>query len=250
MMTEMYPRLAVVVLRLSGIDRILAVTGGKDGTGKSVVASTMALILAGQRKRTGLLDLDFTGASDHLILGAESRFPSEEYGIDPLPVHGIGFMSVTLFAGATPTPLRGEDVTNALLELLAITKWGELDYLVIDMPPGLGDMTLDTIRLLPRAEYLAVATDSRVVLGMVRKTLQLHRALNTNVCGIVENMKRRDTPNVAELARELEVPYLGALPFDESLEDALGDPPRLMQTPFAEGLRELSGAFSAGTRSS
>jgi len=202
----MDPRLAVVDKRLAGVDRVLAVTGGKGGTGKSVVASTLALILAGQGSSTGLLDLDFTGASDHLILGAESRFPTEEFGVDPLPVHGVGFMSVTLFAGGKPAPLRGEDVTNALLELLAITRWGDLDFLVIDMPPGLGDMTLDTIRLLPRAEYLAVATDSRVVLGMVRKTLQLHGALRTRVRGIVENMQRRDTSAVVELALELELP--------------------------------------------
>lgn len=239
----MDPRLAVVDERLAGVDRVLAVTGGKGGTGKSVVASTLALVLTEQGKRTGLLDLDFTGASDHLILGAESRFPTEEHGIDPLPVHGIGFMSITLFSGDTPAPLRGEDVTGALLELLAITKWGELDFLVIDMPPGLGDTTLDTIRLLPRAEYLAVATDSRVVLGMVRKTLRLHEALRTNVRGIVENMKRRDNRNVVETAAELDVPYLGALPFDETLEQAFGDPTRLAQTSFAAGLRELSGTL-------
>ena len=246
----MDPRLAVVDERLAGIDRILAVTGGKGGTGKSVVASTLALVLAAKGQRTGLLDLDFTGASDHLILGAESGFPTEEFGIDPPAVHGVGFMSMTLFAGGTPAPLRGVDVTNALLELLAITRWGELDYLVIDMPPGLGDMTLDIIRFLPRAEYLAVATDSRVVLGMVRKTLRLHGALHTNVCGIVENMKRRDTRTVLEFARELELPYLGALPFDESLEDAIGDPPKLAQTSFAAGVRVLSEGLTAGARSS
>jgi len=246
----MDPRLAVVEQRLAGVDRIVAVTGGKGGTGKSVVASTLALTLAGQGKRTGLLDLDFTGASDQLILGAENGFPTEEFGIDPAPVHGIGFMSVTLFAGGTPVPLRGGDVTNALLELLAITRWRELDYLVIDMPPGLGDVTLDTIRLLPRAEYLAVATDSRVVLGMVRKTLQLHRTLRTRVCGIVENMKRRDGPIVAEFARELDVPYLGALPFDEALEAAIGDPEQLAQTPFAAAVGLLAQALAEDANSS
>lgn len=236
----MDPRLSVVETRLAGVDRILAVTGGKGGTGKSVVASTLALVLAGLGKRTGLLDLDFTGASDHLILGAESRFPEEEFGVDPLPVCGVGFMSVALFAGGVPAPLRGVDLTNALLELLAITKWGKLEFLVIDMPPGLGDTTLDAIRLLPRAEYLAVATDSRVVLGTVRKTLQLHGALRTNVRGIVENMRRLERSAVVELARELDLPYLGALPFDEALEPALGDPERIKRTCFAEGVGALS----------
>jgi Mrp family chromosome partitioning ATPase len=109
---------------------------------------------------------------------------------------------------------------------------------------------LDTIRLLPRAEYLAVATDSRVVLGMVRKTLQLHRTLRTRVCGIVENMKRRDGQTVAEFARELDMPYLGALPFDESLEAAIGDPEQLAQTPFAAAVGLLSQALAESSESS
>ena len=233
------PRLAVIDERLRDVKRILAVTGGKGGIGKSMVASTLALTLAGQGRRTGLLDLDLTSPSDHVILGCDTHFPEEEFGIDPLQVHGIAFMSVTCFSGDTPAPLRGSDVTNALIELLAITRWGELDMLVIDMPPGLGDVTMDTVRLLRRAEYLAVATSSPVVLETVRKTLRLHGKLDSRMAGLLENMQRRESAAVAQLAAEHDVPHLGALPFDESIEQAVGDARKLEQTSFAAALKRV-----------
>jgi ATP-binding protein involved in chromosome partitioning len=225
------------------VQRVVAVTGGKGGIGKSVVASTLALLLARMDKRTGLLDLDLTGPSDHVILGAECGFPSEAFGIDPPSVHGIGFMSVALFAGTRPAPLRGADITNAMLELLAITRWGELDFLVIDMPPGLGDATLDAVRLLPRAEYLAVATGSRVVLETVRKTVELHVELRSRVLGVVENMRRRESQAVRELAAGFGLPYLGALPHDDGLDEAIGDPAQLARTAFANALEKLIRAW-------
>jgi ATP-binding protein involved in chromosome partitioning len=246
----MDPRLTVVDKRLAGVKRLIAVTGGKGGIGKSVVASTLALLLARQDKRTGLLDLDLTGPSDHVILGAPCGFPSEEFGIEPPSIDGIGFMSVALFAGTRPAPLRGTDITNALLELLAITRWGELDFLVIDMPPGLGDATLDAVRLLRRAEYLAVATGSRVVLETVRKTLRFHVELQTHVLGLVENMQRRESPAVRGLAVDFGLPYLGALPHDEALEGAIGDPARLARTAFAVTLEKVSRALLSDDASS
>jgi ATP-binding protein involved in chromosome partitioning len=237
------PRPAVVEDRLAGVKRIVAVSGGKGGTGKSVVASTLALLLAGRGLRTGLLDLDLTGPSDHVILGAPTGFPSEEFGIDPPRVHGVAFLSVTHFVKDHPAPLRGQDSSDVLLELLAITRWGSLDCLVIDMPPGLGDATLDAVRLLRRAEYLAVATSSGVVLETVRKMLRLHAGLGTRVAGLVENMQRQARPEVAALAAEFGVPCLGALPFDESLEAAMGDVGRLRATPFAAALARVADAL-------
>jgi ATP-binding protein involved in chromosome partitioning len=235
----MDPRLAVVDERLGDVDRIFAVTGGKGGIGKSLVASTLALLLARDGRRTGLLDLDLTSPSDHVILGAEPRFPDEEFGVDPLPVHGIQLMSASCFAGDTPAPLRGEDVTNAILELLAITRWGSLDALVIDMPPGLGDATLDTVRLIPRAEYLAVAIGSPVVLETVRKTLRLHTRLGARIAGVVENMKRGESGAVGELAASFGLPLLATLPYDDSIEAAIGDAERLAGTPFAAALAQM-----------
>jgi ATP-binding protein involved in chromosome partitioning len=184
------PRLAVVERRLEGVERIVAVTGGKGGIGKTLVASTVALALARSGRRAGLLDLDLTGPSDHVVLGVEPGFPREEFGVEPPEVHGVRFMSITCFAGDTPAPLRGADVTDALLELLAITRWGELDTLVVDMPPGLGDTLLDAVRLVGRAEHLLVATASRVVLETVRKNLQLLLRMGASVAGVVETMSR------------------------------------------------------------
>jgi len=235
------PRLAVIDRRLEPVNRVIAVTGGKGGIGKSLVSSTLALVLAARGCRTGLLDLDLTGPSDHVLLGLDDRFPTEEFGIEPPEVHGVNFMSVTYFVGDTPAPLRGTDVTNALIELLAITRWGELDTLVIDMPPGLGDATLDAVRLLGKAEYLFVGTDSRVVLETVRRTLRFHQELGTRCAGVVENMRRTDSTAVAELAAERETPFLGSLPFDPSVEAAAGDGERLARTPFAGALGRVAG---------
>jgi ATP-binding protein involved in chromosome partitioning len=240
----MDPRASVVDKRLADVQRIVAVTGGKGGTGKSMVASTLALVFAEQGKRTGLLDLDLTGPSDHVILGARAGFPTEEFGIEPPSVHGIRFMSLTHFAGSDPVPLRGADNAAVLLELLAITRWGELDCLVIDMPPGLSDATLDAVRLLPRAEYLAVATSSRVVLETARKMLRLHAELRTDVSGLVENMRRHESPAVRDLATEFGLPLLGALPYDESLEETIGEPARLSETAFAAALRDVIPFFA------
>jgi ATP-binding protein involved in chromosome partitioning len=233
------PRLAVVERRLEGVERIVAVTGGKGGIGKTLVASTVALALARSGRRAGLLDLDLTGPSDHVVLGVEPGFPREEFGVEPPEVHGVRFMSITCFAGDTPAPLRGADVTDALLELLAITRWGELDTLVVDMPPGLGDTLLDAVRLVGRAEHLLVATASRVVLETVRKNLQLLLRMGASVAGVVENMSRDGSGRVREEAAGWGVPLLGVLPFDEEVEAATGDPARLLETRVGAAVREL-----------
>jgi ATP-binding protein involved in chromosome partitioning len=234
------PRYAAVDKRLEGVRRIVAVTGGKGGIGKSLIASTLAVVLSRNRHRTGLLDLDLTGPCDHVVLGLDDRFPTEEFGIEPPVLHDIAFMSVAYFAGDNPAPLRGEDITNALLEILAITRWGDLDVLVVDMPPGLGDATLDTIRLMRGVEYLVVATDSQVVLETVRRSLRLLTELRTPIVGVLENMRRRDSDRVRELAEEFKVPFLGSVPFDDAVEEATGDVARLSDTVVARALAGLS----------
>jgi ATP-binding protein involved in chromosome partitioning len=231
------PRLAAVRRQLRDVRRIVAVTGGKGGIGKSLVASTLALTLSVRGVRTGLLDLDLTGACDHLILGTERITPHEEHGVEPPLVHGVRFMSVSHFVGDAPAPLRGTDVTNAMIELLAISRWGELDVLVVDMPPGLGDATLDAIRLFERAEYLVVANRSKVVIETVRRMLRLLAQTRSRVTGVVENMRRLESEDVQNLARDSEVPFLGSLPYDASVEDGVGRVDRLLETAFAEAVR-------------
>lgn len=233
------PRSVVVGERLAGVRRIIGVTGSKGGIGKSVVASTLALALADQGRRVGLFDLDFTSPSDHVVLGVDRSFPDEEFGIDPHRVHGIDMMSVAFFAGDAPVPMRGEAATSALLELLAITRWGEQDVLVLDMPPGLGDTSLDVIGLLPRLEFLLVGNGSRVVIESVRRALQLLVELDVPLLGMLENMRRGTEDAVSDLAASFGVDMLGSVPYDDGLEAALGDVARLRATTVYSTLRPI-----------
>jgi ATP-binding protein involved in chromosome partitioning len=234
------PRPAAVESRLAEVARIVPVTGGKGGIGKSLVAALLALALTRRGRAVGLLDLDLTGPCAHLLLGIEDRFPAEEFGVEPTSYDGIRFMSVSYFAGEAPAPLRGADLTNALLEILAITRWGRLDALVIDMPPGLGDVTLDTVRWIPRAEFVAVATPSRVVHETVRRTLTLLTRLELRVAGLVENMSRGDSASTQALARACAVPFAGTIPYDEEVEAATGDRARLSQTAAAQAVARIA----------
>ena len=230
----MDPRVAIIEERLKSIKRIIAVAAGKGGVGKSTVAAGLALVLAEMGHRVGLLDLDFYGPSTHIILGVSQEIqPKEERGIVPPKVHGIEFMSLVYYTKDNPAPLRGSDLTNALTELLAITRWGELDFLIVDMPPGLGDTTLDAIRLLKNPSFLVVTTPSRVAAETVKKLLVLLEELRLPIVGILENMSR------SRASGQL-LPCTARLPFDETLEGALGDPERFLQTEFARALRGIT----------
>jgi len=243
-MSNLDPRYAAVDRRLADARRVLAVTGGKGGIGKSMVASTLALLLARRGLRAGLLDLDLTSPTDHVILGLGDRFLTEEFGVEPPVVEGVHLMSVSFLVGDRPAPLRGDDITNAILEILAITRWQNLDALVIDMPPGLGDATLDVIRLIRKAEYLMVANGSRVVRETVRRMARFLGELEVPVVGMVENMARGDSGAVRAMADEFDLPLLGSLPWDEAVEDAVGDPDALAKTRFAAALgRVADGLF-------
>lgn len=235
----MDPRLNIIDKRFENVKRIIAVSGGKGGIGKSLTASTLALILTKRGFRTGLLDLDFCGPSDHVILGIEGVFPEEDKGIIPPEVLGVRFMSITYFAGYNPVPLRGGEVSNAIIEMLAITRWNELDFLIIDMPPGTGDPALDIIRLIKRVEFLVVTTQSRVALAVVKKELQVLKELGIPVAGVLENMQIKEHSTVKEELSGYDAPYLGSILFDHNLEDALGDALKLLKTDFAVQLEKI-----------
>ncbi|KUK81839.1 MAG: ATPase [Pelotomaculum thermopropionicum] len=228
----MDPRLSVVNRRLADVKRIIAVSGGKGGIGKSLTAAVSALHLAGQGYRVGLLDLDFCGPSAHVILGVKGGFPEEDRGILPPQINRLKFMSLVYFTGGNPAPLRGSDISNAIIEILAITRWETLDYLIIDMPPGLGDPALDVIRLVKRVEFLLVTTASRVAAEVLKKELQMLQQLGMPVIGVLENMRLGDNSLKEEILK-LQAPFLGAIDFDRELEGALGDASALMQTGFA-----------------
>ena len=115
--------------------------------------------------KVGLLDLDLYGPSSHIILGVKKIFPKEEIGLIPPTVSGIKFMSIVYFTQDKPSAFRGVDITNIIIEILAITQWDALDYLIIDMPPGIGDETLDVIRFIKNSEFLVITTPSKVSIG-------------------------------------------------------------------------------------
>jgi ATP-binding protein involved in chromosome partitioning len=221
------PRLAVIEKRLRDVRRVIAVSSGKGGVGKSMIATALALHLREEGHAVGLLDLDFTSPATHVILGVEGLYPEEEHGIVPPTANGLSYMSITYYSVDEPTPLRGMDVSNAIIELLAITRWGELDYLVVDMPPGIGDATLDTLRLMPRIEFIVATTPSRVAFQSVRRLLVLLTDMKPNAY-------------VREEVERLGLEYLGSVDYDEGVEEALGDPEALQKTLFYEELETVS----------
>ena len=234
-MISLDPRPAVIGTRLSTIKRIIAVTGWKGGIGKSVTASTLALLLAKRGLKTGLLDLDLAGASDHIVLGTNGLFPKEMMGLEPPMVYGVKFMSVAFFSSNKAVPLRGANVSDAIIEMLAITQWGELDFLVIDMPPGINDAALDVIRLIPQTEVLAVTTSSVLAHSVLERSLDLYNDLKVPVLGVIENMSGREGGRPKNCA--------GRLRYDAGLEAALGDPDKILMTKFAQDLRKIAVAI-------
>jgi len=233
------PRISIIEERLRNIKHIIAVSSGKGGVGKSLVASILALILARKGFNVGLFDLDFTSPSTHLILGVEGLMPEEDKGVIPPLTNGIRYMSITYYSGENVSPLRGSDISNALIELLAITRWNSLDYLIIDMPPGISDSTLDLLRLVRRVKFLIVTSPSKLAFETVRKLIALLREMNFPIIGLIENMDMKESPYIREMAERLRINYLGSIPFDFALEDALGDVNALLKTKFSESLMKI-----------
>ena len=233
------PRLAIIDKRLNKIKRIITVASGKGGVGKSVVASTLALLLAKKGYKVGLLDLDIYGPSSHIILGLKDEYPIEDKGVVPPKVNGVSFMSIVYYARDNPIPLRGGEVSDAIIELLTITRWGELDFLVVDMPPGAGDEVLDAIRFLKKGEFLVVTTPSKVALETVMRLIKLLREINVPLVGVIENMKLVDSTFVKEKMETERIPFLGAIPFDYNLEDAIGDPEKIIKSDFGKNLENI-----------
>jgi len=236
----MDPRTTVINERLKRINRIIAVSSGKGGVGKSLVATTLALTLVHRGCKVGLFDLDFTSPSTHLIMGVKNVQPKEDKGIVPPKVKGLAYMSLVHFSGDQATPLRGADVSNALIELLAVTQWGELDFLVIDMPPGISDAVLDLVRLVKRIEFLIVTTPSLLAFETVKKQVRLLQELKIPIIGVVENMKMNRAKNIEQETEKLGVKFLAGIPYDPKVEEAIGDETKLLDTRIAQGIRELA----------
>ena len=233
-------RISVIDKRLKNIKRIISVASGKGGVGKSLVASSLALNLAKKGYKVGLLDLDLYGPSSHIILGIKKQgFPEEEKGIIPPKIHDISFMSIVYFSEDKPSAFRGIDISNIIIELLAITQWGKIDYLIIDMPPGIGDETLDLIKLVKKSEFLVVSTPSKVSMGAVNKLLLMLKELKLPVIGVIENMKMTKSKYVKECLTKIGFTYLNSIQFDKKLEESIGDPDKLLETGFMRDLNHI-----------
>jgi ATP-binding protein involved in chromosome partitioning len=239
------PRTAIIGERLKDVKNVIAVSSGKGGVGKSLVASVLALSLARKGAKVGLLDLDFTSPSSHVILDAGRQKPKEDKGVVPPTVHGLRYMSVVYYSADRATPLRGSEATDVLVELLAVTRWGKLDCLVLDMPPGLGDVTLDLLRFVEGAKFLVVTTPSKLAFETVRKLLDLLKEAKVPVIGVVENMKADDSQWIKGRVEPMGVRYLGAIPYDSRLEENIGDAEGLLRTRFGEAVREMTGKIEA-----
>ena len=244
------PRTSVINERLTKTRRIIAVSSGKGGVGKSMIATALALSLAKEGCRVGLFDLDFTGPSTHIILGIPKNIqPKEDKGLVPATVEGVEYMSLVYFVGDNPAPLRGADVSNALIELLSVTQWGKLDFLIIDMPPGIGDAVLDLVRLVKRIEFLIITTSSLLAFEVVKKQVALLCELKMPIVGIIENMKTNSADTIKCESTKLGLKYLGAIPFDTEVEASIGDPRKLLGTAIGKMMDKIKKA-AAGTKGS
>ena len=233
-------RTTVIDKRLKKIKRIISVASGKGGVGKSLIATSFALTLSKKGYKVGLLDLDIYGPSSHIILGINDfNFPKEEKGIIPHKFYGIKFMSIVYFSQDKAAALRGIDITNVIIELLSITIWGELDYLIIDMPPGIGDETLDVIHFIKKSEFIVVTTPSKVALGPVDKLLNILKELKLPILGVIENMKNNNLTLINNYTKENDFKYLGNISYDQNLENTIGNTDRLMNTIFIKDFKKV-----------
>src|SRR6266478_3487017 len=232
---------------LGEIRNIVAVASGKGGVGKSTVAVNLALAWAAQGARVGVLDADIYGPSQPLMLGLAGQRPVSSDGkrLSPLVSHGVSAMSIGFLVDAEqPMVWRGPMVTQGLTQLLEQTQWGTLDYLVVDMPPGTGDIQLTLAQRVPVAGAVIVTTPQDIALADARKGLKMFEKVAVPVLGVVENMSMHvcaqcghvehvfGSGGGARMAAQYGVQLLGELPLDIRIrEDADGGAPTVVTEP-------------------
>ena len=234
---------------MPGIRNIIAVASGKGGVGKSTVAVNLALALQAEGARVGILDADIYGPSQPRMLGSTER-PTSPDGkhMDPIVAHGLQAMSIGfLIDDEQPMIWRGPMVTQALHQLLGDTRWDDLDYLVIDLPPGTGDVQLSLSQKIPVSGVVIVTTPQDIALLDARKGLQMFRKVGVAVLGVVENMSTHVCSKCGHeeaifgagggerLARDYASELLGQLPLDIRIrEQADGGRPTVAAEPESE----------------
>jgi ATP-binding protein involved in chromosome partitioning len=221
------------VALLPGVKNIVAVASGKGGVGKSTTAVNLALALAAEGASVGILDADIYGPSQPTMMGLSGR-PESEDGktIEPLENYGVRVMSIGFLVEPDQAMIwRGPMATQALDQLLRQTKWGELDYLLVDMPPGTGDIALTLSQRVPLTGAVIVTTPQDIALLDAKKGLTMFEKVSVPILGIIENMSVYVCPNCGHtehifgadggrrMAEQYKVDYLGALPLNLSIRE-------------------------------
>lgn len=228
--------------QVSGIKNIILVSSGKGGVGKSTVAANLALALHAKGAKTGLLDADIYGPSLPIMFGLEGakpgsiEMPNGQVKIEPLEKFGLKLLSIGFFTDPNqPIPWRGPMTTSAIKQLFNDAHWGELDYLVVDMPPGTGDIHITVSQTFPIAGAVIVTTPQHVALADAVKGIGmfLMDSINIPLLGVVENMAYFTPAELPEnkyyifgkdggkrLAEEYKVPFLGEIPLLKGISDA------------------------------
>ncbi len=219
---------------IPGVRSILAVASGKGGVGKSTVATNLAIAMAALGTRTGLLDADVYGPSVPLMLGIDEKGRAGDgQRLQPIHRHGLSVISMGMFvADAAPIIWRGPMLTKLIVEFLRNCEWGDLDVLVLDLPPGTGDVQLTLTQQVPITGGIIVTTPQDVALADVRRGMEMFKQMHAPVLGVVENMSYHLCPGCgaraelfghgggAAVARELGVPFLGEIPLDRGVREA------------------------------
>jgi ATP-binding protein involved in chromosome partitioning len=213
--------------RLPGIQHIVAIGSGKGGVGKTTVAVNLAVSLAKLGHRVGLIDADIYGPNVPTMLGA-TRQPSivGENLMEPILAHGVKFISIGLISpGDKPMVMRGPMLHQIIRQFLQQVAWGELDYLLIDLPPGTGDVVISLVQTVPLTGAVVVSTGSSVALQDARKALEMFHQVNVEVLGLVENMSQMTLPDgtvidvfgagaTQQTAKQYNLPFLGSVDLD------------------------------------
>ena len=243
------------------IRNAIAVASGKGGVGKSTIAVNIAVTLAQSGARVGLLDADIYGPNIPTMMGVEKLPPITQEKLIPAEAYGVKLMSIGfLVKPDQPLIWRGPMLHSALRQFLTDVEWGELDYLVIDLPPGTGDAALSLAQSMPISGGIIVTLPQQVSLDDARRGLEMFRQLDIDILGIVENMSFLDLPDGTRmdifgtgggqrLATETGVPFIGAIPIDSAVREG-GDQGKPVvvsraESAVAQALRKITEEVAA-----